>query len=44
MASFNIEKRKQVNGNYRYKHVVRDKSKGEIIHRESKTFSKKELA
>lgn len=44
MAAFNIEKRKLVNGDFRYKCVVREKSKGNIIHNESKTFSKKVLA
>ena len=41
MASYNIEKRRLASGDYRYKCVVREKSKGKIIHNESKTFSKK---
>ena len=44
MASFNIKKRHLALGNYRYKCVVREKSKGKIIHNESKTFSKRVLA
>jgi len=44
MASFNIEKRKLVSGDVRYKCIVREKSKGKIIHNESKTFSKRVLA
>lgn len=44
MASYNIEKRKLVSGDLRYKCVVREKSKGKIIHNESKTFSKRVLA
>ena len=44
MASYNIEKRRLASGDYRYKCVVREKSKGKIIHNESKTFSKRVLA
>lgn len=44
MAGFTIEKRKLSSGEQRYKCVVREKSKGEIIHNESKTFSTKALA
>lgn len=44
MASYNIEKRKLVSGDFRFKCVVREKSKGKIIHNESKTFSKRVLA
>lgn len=44
MASLHIEKRKKANNKFSYKAGIIVKSKGEIIHRESKTFSKKELA
>ena len=44
MASLYIEKRKKANNKFSYKAGIIVKSKGEIIHRESKTFSKKELA
>jgi len=44
MAGFTIEKRKLSSGEQRYKCVVREKSKGEIIHNESRTFSTKTLA
>ena len=44
MASFTIEKRTLSSGEFRYKCVVREKSKGKIIHNESKTFSKRVLA
>ena len=44
MASYNIEKRRLASGGYHYKCVVREKSKGKIIHNESKTFSKRVLA
>jgi len=44
MASYNIEKRTLVSGDYRYKCIVREKSKGKIIHNQSKTFRKKVLA
>ncbi|MBQ4844414.1 site-specific integrase [Pseudoalteromonas sp. MMG005] len=44
MASFTIEKRKTASGEPRYKCIVREKSKGKIIHNESKTFRKNQLA
>ncbi len=44
MASYTVEKRRLASGEYRYKCVVREKSKGKIIHNESKTFSKRVLA
>ncbi|WP_405599032.1 MULTISPECIES: site-specific integrase [unclassified Pseudoalteromonas] len=44
MASFNVEKRAKTDGSFSYRAVVRVKKDGKIIHRESKTFSKKELA
>jgi integrase len=44
MASVTYEKRKLENGEFRYKATIRIKKNGEIIHRESKTFRKKELA
>jgi len=44
MASITTEKRAKKNGDYSYRCTVRIKKNGEIIHRESKTFSKKELA
>ncbi|NQY65158.1 MAG: hypothetical protein HRT38_15830 [Alteromonadaceae bacterium] len=44
MAYSTIEKRKKANGDFSYRCIVRVKKNGEIIHRESKTFSKKELA
>ncbi|MBE0369217.1 site-specific integrase [Pseudoalteromonas aurantia] len=44
MASFTIEKRKTSAGEPRYKCIVREKSKGKIIHNESKTFRKNQLA
>lgn len=44
MASFTIEKRAKANGDFSYRCTVRVKESGEIIHRESKTFSKKEVA
>lgn len=44
MASFTIEKRAKANGDFSYRCTVRVKENGEIIHRESKTFSKKEVA
>jgi len=43
MASFSIEKKKKANGTFSYKGCIIVKNKGRIIHRESKTFSKKEL-
>ena len=44
MASFTIEKRNKANGETRYRCKVRLKVSGTIIHTESQTFSKKELA
>ncbi len=44
MASVTIDKRQKANGEYSYRCTVRVKKNGVIIHRESKTFSKKELA
>ena len=44
MASFTIEKRAKANGDFSYRCTIRVKESGEIIHRESKTFSKKEVA
>lgn len=44
MASLSIETRTLANKELRFKAVVMIKSKGVIIHRESKTFKKKELA
>ena len=44
MASLSIETRALANKEKRFKAVVIVKSKGSIIHRESKTFKKKELA
>ena len=44
MASFTIEKRNKANGETRYRCKVRLKKSGAIIHTESQTFSKKELA
>ena len=44
MASLSIETRKLSNGDPRFKAVVIVKNNGSIIHRESKTFKKKELA
>ncbi len=44
MASFTIEKRAKANGDFSYRCSVRVKESGKIIHRESKTFSKKEVA
>ncbi len=44
MASFSIETRTLMNKEKRFKAVVIVKNKGVIIHRESKTFKKKELA
>ena len=42
MASVTIEKRQKVNGDFTYRCTVRVKKNGAIIHRESRTFSKKE--
>lgn len=44
MASVTIEKRQKVNGDFTYRCTVRVKKNSAIIHRESRTFSKKELA
>ena len=44
MASLSIETRTLANKELRFKATVTVKSKGAIIHRESKTFKKKELA
>ena len=41
MASVTIDKRQKANGEYSYRCTVRVKKNGVIIHRESKTFSKK---
>ncbi|KGJ89808.1 site-specific integrase [Colwellia psychrerythraea] len=44
MASVTIDKRQKANGDFSYRCTIRVKKNGVIIHRESKTFSKKELA
>lgn len=44
MASLSIQTRKLANGEARFKASVVVKNNGSIIHRESKTFKKKELA
>ena len=44
MALFHIEKRTKKNGEARYRYTVRVKKNGQIIHQESKTFSKKAQA
>jgi len=44
MASVTVDKRKKANGEFSYRCTVRVKKNGKIIHRESRTFSKKELA
>lgn len=44
MASLFIEKRNKANNKFSYKATIIVKSSGKIIHCESKTFSKKELA
>lgn len=44
MASFTIEKRIKANGDSSYRCKIIVKKNNEIIHRESKTFRKKELA
>ncbi|MCJ8318750.1 MAG: site-specific integrase [Colwellia sp.] len=44
MAYSHIEKRKKANGDFNYRCTIRATKDGKIIHRESKTFSKKELA
>ena len=43
MASVTHEKRKLANGEFRHKATIHTKKDGGIIHRESKTFTKKEL-
>jgi len=42
MASVTIDKRQKANGDFSYRCTIRVKKNGVIIHRESKTFSKKE--
>lgn len=44
MASFTIEKRSKANGEFSYRCKIVVKKNNAIIHRESKTFRKKELA
>jgi hypothetical protein len=44
MASFTIEKRTKANGDFSYRCKIVVKQKNAIIHRESKTLRKKELA
>jgi hypothetical protein len=44
MASFTITKRQKANGSYSYRCGIVVKKKSTIIHREYKTFSKKETA
>ncbi len=44
MASVFIEKKKRANNKFSYKAGIVVTKKGKIIHRESKTFSKKENA
>ena len=44
MASFTIEKRAKANGDFSYRCKIVVKKNNKIIHRESKTFRKKELA
>lgn len=44
MASVTIDKRQKANGEFSYRCTVRVKKNGVIVHRESRTFSKKELA
>jgi hypothetical protein len=44
VASVTIDKRQKANGESSYRCTIRVKKNGVIIHRESKTFSKKELA
>ncbi|WP_281167232.1 hypothetical protein [Colwellia piezophila] len=41
MASVTIDKRQKANGDFSYRYPLRVKKNGVIIHRESKTFSKK---
>ena len=44
MASVTIDKRQKANGEFSFRCTVRVKKNGVIIRRESRTFSKKELA
>lgn len=44
MASFTITKRAKANGDFSYRCGIVVKKNNAIIHRESKTFRKKELA
>ena len=44
MASFTITKRPKANGDFSYRCAIVVKKNNAIIHRESKTFRKKELA
>lgn len=44
MASYSIQKRERSDGGFSYRCAVVVKSSGEIIHRETKTFRKKEFA
>lgn len=44
MASVTIDKRQKANGEFSFRCTVRVKKNSVIIHRESRTFSKKELA
>lgn len=44
MASFTITKRARANGDFSYRSEIVVKKNNKIIHRESKTFRKKELA
>ncbi len=44
MASFTITKRPKANGDFSYRCAIVVKKNNQIIHRESKTFRKKELA
>jgi hypothetical protein len=41
MASVTIDKRQKANGEFSYRCTISVKKNGVIIHRESKTFSKK---
>jgi hypothetical protein len=44
MASVTIDKRQKAKGEFSYRCTVRVKKNGVIVHRESRIFSKKELA
>jgi len=44
MPSFTITKRARSNGDFSYRYEIVVKKNNKIIHRESKTFRKKELA